>query len=184
MSKEAVKVKTKSKAKKETSAKQDAANKVAETESTSAPAISRFDDLDRQFDSLFPSFWTRPFRSDFSRLFGDSVFSGVTPAVDVIDQDAELVIRAELPGVSKDDLEVSVTDSAVAINAEVKSEKEESGEKERYYSREIRRSSYARTVTLPTTVDGEKATATFVDGVLELRLPKTNKTHRVNVEVA
>jgi HSP20 family protein len=103
------------------------------------------------------------------------------PKVDVIDRDEEVVVRAEVPGVEKDDLEVSVSDNTVTIKGETKHEQKE--EKGNYFRSEISRGSFTRTVTLPGVVDTDKAKASFKDGVLELTMPKGEKARRRTVKV-
>ncbi len=92
-------------------------------------------------------------------------------AIDVAENDAAYTVKAEVPGVKKEDIGVSIDGNQVAITAEVKKEHEEKkGEKllrsERYYG------SMYRSFTLPTDVDQTKADAKYADGVLELTLPK------------
>jgi len=109
-------------------------------------------------------------------------FENRLPRVDVIDRDAEILVRAEIPGVSKDDLEVSMNHGTVTIKGSVKREsKKEEGD---YYRCEISHGSFSRTVALPAEVEGDRAKATFKDGVLELLLPKreTSKRHSIKVE--
>jgi HSP20 family protein len=108
-------------------------------------------------------------------------FAGRWPQVDVIDRDAEVVIKAEVPGVDRKDLSVTVTDDTVTIRGEKK--REEKVEKGDYYRCEIERGEFVRTVALPAGVDGAKARATFKDGVLELSLPKSEKVKRHNVTI-
>jgi len=101
--------------------------------------------------------------------------------VDVIDRDDEVVVRAEVPGVEKDDLDVSVSDNAVTIKGETKrEEKEEKGD---YYRCEISRGTFARTVVLPDYVDSDSVKAKFEDGVLELTLPKVEKVKRRSIKI-
>jgi HSP20 family protein len=125
---------------------------------------------------LHPGLWEWP-----SHLESAMAFRGGMPKVDVVDRDAEVVVRAELPGVAKQDLDVTVTDDSITLKAHTShEEKEEKGE---YYRREMSYGEYQRTIALPHTVDGEKARATFNDGVLELTLPKVEKTSRRKVAV-
>jgi HSP20 family protein len=92
-----------------------------------------------------------------------------------------VVIKAELPGVEKKDLDVSVTETSVTIKGTTShEEKEEKGD---FYRCEISRGAYARTVGLPSYVDADKAKASFKDGVLELTLPKVEKSKRRSIEI-
>jgi HSP20 family protein len=90
--------------------------------------------------------------------------------LDLKETDKAYTVHAEIPGVNKEDIEVSIDGNVVSIRAEVKREKEDKGEttlrSERYYG------SAARSFTLATEVDEKTATAKYADGVLELTLPK------------
>lgn len=146
------------------------------------PVLSLFDEMDRMFDDFFTHRMLRPFSWRWPKWAEvESRFEARMPKVDVIDRDKEILIRAELPGVSKDDLDVSMTENSVTIRASTRHEtKEESGE---YYRREMSRGEFLRTLPLPATVDGEKAKASFKDGILELTLPKTEATKRRAIKV-
>jgi len=145
-------------------------------------ALSPFEEMDRMFESFFPRGWMQPFRREWPSL-GEMAapFEGKMPKVDVINRDAEIVVRAEVPGVDKKDIDVTMTDSTVTIKGSTShEEKEEKGD---YYRCEISRGAFSRTVALPAGVDSSKAKAKFQDGVLELTMPKTEKTKRVSVKV-
>lgn len=141
-------------------------------------ALSPFDEMDRMFDEYFSRGWLHPFSFKWpshSKL--EAPFEGKAPCVDLIERDDELIIKAELPGVDKKDLDVSVTSNTVSIKGTTShEEKEEKGD---YYRCEISRGSYSRTLALPVEVDEAKAKATFKDGVLELILPKAEKVEKV-----
>ena len=165
-------------AKKETTRKQEKALRPRTTET----AMSPWEEMDRWFERMGRQGWLRPGFWEWPPHF-ESIgpFRGGSPKVDVVDRDTEVVVRAELPGVAKDDLDVTVTDDSVTLKAHTShEEKEEKGE---YYRREMSYGEYQRTVPLPHTVNGEKARATFNDGVLELTLPKVEKTSRKKVKV-
>ena len=84
-------------------------------------------------------------------------------------------------GIEKDDLDISVSDNLLTIKGETKhEEKEEKGE---YYRCEISRGTFSRTVALPSDVDSEGGKAKFKDGVLELTLPKIEKTKRRSIKI-
>lgn len=145
-------------------------------------ALSPFEEMDRMFEDYFSRGWMRPFRWEWPSL-GEMAkpFEGKMPKVDVIERDDEVVVKAELPGVEKKDLDVSVTENSVTIKGTTSHEaKEEKGD---YYRCEISRGAYARTVALPSYVNADKAKASFKDGVLELKLPKVEKSKRRTVEV-
>lgn len=143
--------------------------------------LSPFEEFDRFFDE-FTGRWPSLFRREwpaFPQL--RPPFEGRWPKVDVIDREAEIVVRAELPGVKKDDLDVTLTDSTVTIKAST--QKEEKEEKGQYYRREMTRGEFQRVVALPQEVDSDAAKASFKDGVLELVMPKLKKTPRKSIKV-
>lgn len=145
-------------------------------------ALSPFEEMDRLFEDYFSRGWMRPFRWEWPSL-GEMAkpFEGKMPKVDVIERDDEVVVKAELPGVDKKDLDVSVTENSVTIKGTTShEEKEEKGD---YYRCEISRGAYTRTVSLPSYVDADKAKASFKDGVLELKLPKVEKSKRRSIEI-
>lgn len=149
-----------------------------------ARAMSPFEEMDRMFDTFFggrPRGWFHPLSHWPQWGTLPAPFEGRTPKVDVIDRDNEVVVKAELPGVKKEDLDVSVGDNSVTIRACTKQESKE--EKENYYRSEISRGEFTRTVGLPAAVDAEKAKAKFSDGLLELTLPKVNGAKRRSVKV-
>ncbi len=102
-------------------------------------------------------------------------------AIDVSEQDAHFVIRASLPGFSKESVTVNIEEGVVTIKAQHAEEKEEKSE--RFYRRERRSGSLARRVALPGMVDESGATAELRDGVLTLRVPKANHSRTRTVEV-
>ncbi|MGB8713393.1 MAG: Hsp20/alpha crystallin family protein [Onishia taeanensis] len=146
-------------------------------------ALNPFQEMERMFDKMFergwmPSMWRRehPLGAGLGALEPQGF-----PKIDVIDRDAELVVKAELPGIKREDLDISVTEGSVTIKGESKQEsKEETGE---YYHSEISRKSYSRTLSLPCEVDADRAEASFNDGVLELTLPKQKEATRRKVEI-
>lgn len=132
-------------------------------------------------ESLFSRPWMEPMgwrRPLLAELEG---FEMKFPRVDMVDRDSELLVRAELPGVEKKDLEITVADDflTIAVHREV-SEKEES---EHFYRAEMSRGSMERTIPLPVDVVGDKAKAELKDGILELVIPKASKVSRHKVSV-
>jgi HSP20 family protein len=103
------------------------------------------------------------------------------PAVDVYEKDEEVVIKADIPGLTKDDIQVELTESILTIKGEKR--KEDEIKEEDYYRCERALGSFLRTVELPATVRPEQAQATFKDAVLEVRLPKTEEARRKTIKV-
>lgn len=145
-------------------------------------APSPFEEMDRVFEGFFPRGWMRPGRWELPRWAElGGAFEHKLPRVDVIDRDKEVVVRAELPGVDKKDLDISMTENAVSIKGATSHEEEE--ERGDYYRCEISRGSFTRTVALPSDVDVDNTSATFKDGVLELVMPKVAKARRRTIKV-
>jgi HSP20 family protein len=104
-----------------------------------------------------------------------------SPRVDISETDKEFVIKAEIPEVNKEDVNVSVDNGVLSIRGERKQEKEGKGKKhhrvERFYG------CFARSFVLPDNIDEEKIKAKFKDGMLHLRLPKTEEAKPKSVEI-
>ncbi|MFW6346165.1 MAG: Hsp20/alpha crystallin family protein [Halomonas sp.] len=151
------------------------------TQAPESRSMSPFHEFDRFFDGVFDRGWMPMLRRDHPLWDRFAAFEGKMPKVDVIERDGEVVVRAEVPGFEREDLEVSVTDRSVTVKGEHRQEqKEEEGE---YYRSEITSGSFSRTVALPGDIDADKAEASFKNGILELTLPKLNKANRRKVEV-
>jgi HSP20 family protein len=139
-----------------------------------------FEEMERMFDDFFGRGWLRPLR--FERMPElSTAWEGRLPKLDVVDRDNEVVVRAEVPGVKKDDLEISVTGDLFTIKGQTKrEEKEEKGD---YYRCEVSQGSFSRTVTLPAMVDEAGARAQLKDGMLEVTLPKTEKSKKRAIKI-
>ena len=144
-------------------------------------ALTPFDEMDRMFDAFSPG-WMRPFGFQQPR-FSELTPTDITfPRFDVIDRDKEIVVRAEVPGVSKDDLEVTLTESLLTISGKTYSEEKEEGGA--FYRSEIRQGEFSRSVTLPSDVDADKVETHFKDGLLTLTLPKIEVARRRHIEIS
>ncbi|HYE35139.1 Hsp20/alpha crystallin family protein [Methylocaldum sp.] len=141
--------------------------------------LSPFDELEQWFDEVRRN-WMLPF---FGRGLPEreSLFGGRMPRVDVVDREQELLVRAELPGVSKENLDVSLQDNSLTIRATAQREDKE--EKGQFYRRELSRGEFQRTIRLPCPVEGDKTKASFKDGVLELIVPKVAGSKRKSIKV-
>lgn len=134
-----------------------------------------FESLRREVDQLFerfagPNWLTRsPFGMDFPSFKDMGAFAG--PAVDVAEKEKEYEVTAELPGLDAKNIDVKVSDSRLTIMGEKREEKEEKG-KDRYLS-ERRYGSFVRSFALPQDVDAAKIEASFSNGVLTIKLPKS-----------
>ena len=142
-----------------------------------------FGDMERWIEDVFPGNWLREHRwgwPGIANLSGG--MEARIPNVDVVDRKDEVFIKAELPGIDKDDIEVSMTDNTITIKGT--SRKEEKEEKGDYYRCEISQGSFSRSMSLPAEVDINKSEAKFKDGVLELTLPKLERAKRRNIKVS
>ena len=155
-------------------------------ETAKPPRTARsFSDVESWFQEMFPRMmrpgsWEWPDWPSFGQI--PRPFEGKTPRVDVIDPDGEILVKAEFPGVSKDNLEITATGNTVTLKGTSRYEhKEEKGD---YHRSEISHGVFARTVTLPAEVDSDKAEAKFKDGLLELTLPKRpdRQGHKIQVK--
>jgi HSP20 family protein len=139
--------------------------------------VRRFaEDMERLFEDFeglyFPSLFTReffPFRKEFA-------LADWVPKIEVRQHNGQMTVRADLPGLTKDDVKVEITDESLTISGERKEEKEE--KREGYYRSERSYGSFYRRIPLPQGVNGDKATATFNDGVLEITMPVTQSEPR------
>lgn len=141
--------------------------------------ISRWD---REMDRLFGHFFERrlrPFRGGHWWPGRGAEVS--VPAVDLFEDNGDIVAKAELPGMEKEDIEVNITDNRLIIKGEKKKE-QESREEDYYYS-ERSYGSFSRTIDLPSEVETGKSKATFKNGVLEIRIPKTEAAKKKEVKV-
>lgn len=128
----------------------------------------------------------RLFEDSLNRLRGgeeDMGHSTWSPAVDIYETADTLVIKAEIPGVEKDDISVEVKENALYLKGERKFEKEV--KEENYHRMERSYGSFKRIFQLPTSVDENKIKANFKDGVLEIKIPKAEETKskQINVDV-
>jgi HSP20 family protein len=146
-------------------------------------SMNPFEEMERMFEQFMGRSWMRPFGWE-NPLLNEMARSMEVrvPSVDVIDREEEVVVRAEIPGVDKENLEVSLSDDRLTIKGTTRQEKEEK-EAGEYTRREMSRGSFTRVVTLPANVDGEKAKAGFKDGVLEMTLPKLKPSKRTRINV-
>lgn len=148
---------------------------------TTGGVLAPLEDIEKLFGDFLQHRWL-PFRRDWPR---SDEFSGLlehkAPSVDIVDRKRDVVVRAEIPGIQKDDLDVSIVDRTLTIKGS--SRKEETDEGDDYFRHEIRSGTFSRSVLLPADVNAAKANATFKDGVLELNLPKVRASKRHSISL-
>ncbi len=138
-----------------------------------------FEEMEREFANFFrrpfsmlePAWWPR-----LRTLEED-----VKPTVDIFEDGNDVVVKAELPGMKKEDIDVKVTENMITISGEKK--KEEKLEKKNYYRVERTHGSFKRLYSLPCEVQTDKANAHFREGVLEIRIPKTEEARKKEKKV-
>ena len=139
----------------------------------SGSRLSPFEEVERWFNES----WMSPLSLFTHRtlpMFGAEDFERLTPAVDMYDEGKEIVMKADLPGIKKEDLHLDLTaENVLTLSGERKME--ETIEKSGLYRAERSYGSFLRSFELPSGVDTEKITASLKEGVLEIRLPKTEK---------
>lgn len=141
------------------------------------PSFGRLTDLRNEIDRLFESPLAEIGRS--ARLF-----SGWTPSLDLYEDKDNLVVKVEVPGMKREDIDVSLHEGCLSVSGERKSEEKhqdaEMYRTERFFGR------FQRTVALPTPVAADKVKAQYQDGILTITLPKTEeaKPKRIDVNVS
>ena len=155
-------------------AQQERQNRGALAPSQGGSAPAELNRLRREIDRLF--------EEPFSFLApSTSFFEGWTPAVDVYEDNDKYVVKAELPGMKKEDIDVSLDGNTLTISGERKQEEEkkegENYRSERFFGR------FQRSITLPTAVQANKIEATYKDGVLNVTLPKAEEAKPKQIQV-
>ena len=146
-------------------------------ESTAWPPFDRWINLRYDLNTLFEL----PSWSNFGRQ--GQLFSGWSPALDLYQNNDNVIVRVELPGMRKKDIEISLQDGMLTISGERKSETAE-GDKAERTERYVGK--FRRSISLPTQVDSSKVAATYRDGILNVTLPKAEeaKPKQIQVNVA
>lgn len=144
-------------------------------------AVSPFETMERWFEEAF----RRPFSllgpSWLPRLRTTEIEEAI-PSVDIFEEGDTVVVKAELPGIKKEDVDVSMTDNVISISGEKK--KEEKVERKNYYREERSYGSFTRSFRLPVEVQTDKAKAQFKEGILEIRIPKTEEAKKKEKKVS
>jgi len=130
------------------------------------------DDFGRLFENFLPPI----------RWAEEDAGQGIAPRLDVVERDNEFVVKAEMPGIKKDDIEVSLESGVLTIKAETRSETEEK-EGDRVIRQERRYGQYLRSLRLGKEVDEKKVKANYKDGILELVLPKAEEVKPKKIAV-
>lgn len=135
------------------------------------------EEMERRFDDmlswpLLPAVWRRI----------PTMEMGWAPAIDVFEKEDKFVVKAELPGMKEEDIDISVVGDTLTIKGERKAESEV--EEEDYYYCERSYGSFSRSIDIPSNVDAKKIEANYNDGVLEVSLPKTPEVKPKKISVS
>ena len=129
-------------------------------------SFSDLQEVERRFEDMFG----RPFiPAAWKRI--PTVEMGWAPAIEVYEKEDKFVVKAEIPGMKEEDVDISVVGDTLTIKGERKAESEV--KEEDYYCCERSYGSFSRSITVPSNVDATKIEANYEDGVLEVILPKT-----------
>src|SRR5437588_9069231 len=138
------------------------------------PALNRWSNLRDELNSLFDL----PVLTSFNR---QDLFGGWSPALDLYQSSDNVVAVLELPGMRKEDIEISLHDGTLTVTGERKRESNSNGEKAERTERYIGR--FRRSIALPTRVDAGKVSATYRDGILTVTLPKAEEVKPKQIQV-
>ncbi len=143
--------------------------------------LTRFEPF-REFANLQDRI-NRAFRESYSEDGRDEALttSSFAPAVDVYEDEHNVTLKIEVPGIDEKDIDVRIENNTLTVHGERKIEKEEKEENYRRVERQY--GSFTRTFTLPTTVDSEKVSATYDKGVLKVALPKKAEAKPKQIKV-
>ena len=137
------------------------------------PYRTTTDPIDRMFDSLQ------------GLAGGMSGGQGLmrAPETDVVEMENEIRVSTEMPGLRREDIEIDLENNVLTLRGEKREEREEGGDGARYHLSERRYGTFTRSFVLPRDVDAENISASFADGVLTVRIPKSEKARRRRIEV-
>ncbi len=139
-----------------------------------------------------PFDWLSDFRNDLTRVFDSrlapwegretDLLEGMGgPRVDVYEDDESVVVNADLPGIKKEDIDLSITGDTLTLKGEKKQEEEI--KEEDYHRIERAYGTFQRTITLPAPVNADKVEASYTDGVLEVKMPKKEEVKPKKIDV-
>lgn len=136
--------------------------------------FSELNDIQREMNRLFDDF--------FGERQSGLAEGAWMPAVDVSENETAMIVRAELPGMKQEDIELNLQDNVLTLKGEKKKETKE--EQENFQRIERSYGSFTRTFTLSATVKQDAIKATFKDGILEINLPKAEEAHAKKIAIS
>lgn len=139
--------------------------------------LSELTRVERAMSRLFEDVFGRPFET--VRQMEQTLM----PPIEIQEQDDALLVRAELPGIKRGEVEISINGNLLTIRAEKRDEREQHRDEEGYYYSECLYGRFVRALELPNEVQADTAQARFENGVLEVRLPKTEQAKRKEIKI-
>jgi HSP20 family protein len=156
----------------------DSSQNASELSSKSSPeGILSFDELDDFFDDFLARRWPLKPGWNAPRFAKTNALR-----VDILEHENDIEVQAALPGVKKEDIEILINHQTITIRSSSKEEIKEE-EKGKYCRREIMRGEFQRTLSIPDNIDGDKAEASFQNGILKVVIPKSKKNNRKIIEI-
>ena len=149
----------------------------------SALAANPLGFLQREIDRLFEDFMGSPKDTGPAKDTGQAQVT-LVPSMDVIETDTDILIAAEMPGLQRDDVEITIADNVLKVRGEKRPEREEARDKDKKY--QVSERSYGvflRSLQLPSGIDPSTVQATMSNGVLRLRIPKPARCQPKKIEV-
>lgn len=132
--------------------------------------------------------WNRAMERMLNNIYGDGELGFGEPLnlrmpLDVIENDDEFVVEADVAGIDPEHIEITYTDNNLTVKGEMADEREEKGEESRYHLRERRYGTFSRTISMPGTVDVDNIQAETKNGVLKIHLPKKEEVKPRRIEI-
>ncbi len=154
-----------------------------------ADIFDEFEETMNRMNRMFEEMWGIPMkRRPLLLPSGESALGpymggmgGRRPFIDLVETDKEVVATAEMPGLEKGDININLTEDKLEISAETKREEEK--KEKGYIYKERRTGSYHRAISLPSSVDPDNAKATYNNGILEIKMPKTEVKKKTPLKV-
>jgi HSP20 family protein len=141
--------------------------------------LKELEEMRKDMDRLFDEF-TKPVRRwrTWPKSEGPEI-----PSIDLYEREGDIVIRVELPGARREDIDITIAKDSLVIKGDIK--RDEDVKEENYYISERTFGNFSRTIALPVEVESEKAQATMKDGLLEIVIPKREeaKPREIRIEV-
>ena len=138
--------------------------------------------LEQRFENLIDNSPIKPPKFDWPEWTGLESLKIEHPKVDILDCNDSILIRAEIPGVKKDDVDLSLSDTTFTLHSRP-IEETDTMDKDQYYHRETASKSFSRTLVLPCDIQSSDAKAHFENGLLEISAPKSDKTKSKTIQI-